>query len=341
MHPLRRVTAYRLPSCTRALRVVLACLTVATVSLAATGGGASKDPGTAVLTAAHAHLGDSYTWGGDGPDTWDCSGFTSTMWRVAGGVSDMPRTSQQQHAWAVPLPAAQVLTGDLVFFGDPVTHVGLVKSRKTGPDGVVVVRMVDASSSQHGVVERDVWTSGIVRYGRVPRPGMVPVAPWVRPAPEAVAPPSPRPSSGPSAPVAPEQASASNQQHTASGKRPLTGLPTTQAGPSSRIALKAAKLAQAALGNVTLTDVELIRNVWRRAGGAALPAGRAALTAAGTVVAVTDVRVGDLVIYAAPAAHVGIYMGGGQMVDASRALGKVVSRPVWSAPGLRLIRLSA
>ena len=113
-----------------------------------------------------------------------------------------------------------------------------------------------------------------------------------------------------------------------------------QSRPSSPVSLKAAKLAQAALGNVRLTDIELIRNVWRRAGGVALPAGRADLAASGRAVAVSDARVGDLVVYAAPAGHVGIYVGAGQMVDASRALGKVVLRPVWSAPGVRLVRLS-
>ena len=329
----RRAVPNRFQQLLRSLVVVLSCLGLATVSLAAASGTrASADPGAAVVAAAHAHLGDSYTWGATGPGTWDCSGFTSTLWREVGGVKDIPRTSRQQQAWAVPLPAEQVQAGDLVFFGDPVTHVGIVRSRVTTSDGVVV-HMVDASSSQHGVVERDVWKAGTIRYGRVPRVDMTPVKPWTPPAAAPTTPVS-------TASVPPVEAVAhSTTSHALSNKPRLTGLPKAQRSPSSAVARKAAMLAEAALGNVTLTDVGLVRNVWRRAGGGRLPATRQELAAAGAAVATADLRVGDLIVYASPAGHVGIYVGNGDMIDASRALGKVVLRPVWSAPGMKLVRL--
>lgn len=319
----------------RPLAVLLACLGLAAASLAATAGGGAADPGPAVLKAAAAHLGDGYVWGGTGPDTWDCSGFTSTLWHEVGGVKDVPRTARQQQAWAVAIPAEQALPGDLVFFGDPVTHVGLVDSRTTAK-GRTTVTMVDASSSQKGVVRRPVWTTGTVRYGRVPRKGMTPVTPWTAPT------PAPTPSPTATATPAPTPTPAPDRAKTASSTaRPaLAGLPVKDlaGGP---VATRAARLARSAVGNTTLTDAQLVVNVWRRAGGTALrtDATRDVVTRTAHRVPLRDARVGDLVVYAAPAGHIGVYVGGGLMVDASRALGKVVLRPVWTAPGVQLARL--
>jgi cell wall-associated NlpC family hydrolase len=56
-------------------------------------------------------------------------------------------------------------------------------------------------------------------------------------------------------------------------------------------------------------------------------------------VPLAQARVGDIVVYGPPAEHVGLYVGNGLMVDASRKLGKVVLRPVWTSTSLRLVRL--
>lgn len=318
----------------RSVAVLLACLGLAAATLASTAGGGAADPGPAVVKAALSHVGDTYVWGGTGPTSWDCSGFTSTLWREVGGAKDVPRTARQQQAWAVPIPAEQALPGDLVFFGDPVTHVGLVDGRTT-TQGRTTVTMVDASSTQKGVVRRAVWTAGTVRFGRVPRKGMTPVTPWKAPTPPA----KPAPTARPTPAAAP-----STPPSTPPSARPaLVGLPTRDLAPSSPVAAKAVRLARAAVGSTTYTDVGLVTDVWRRAGGTALKAGttRTALTKAARPVALRDARVGDLVVYAAPADHVGVYVGGGLMVDASRSLGKVVLRPVWSAPGVQVVRLPA
>jgi cell wall-associated NlpC family hydrolase len=287
---------------TRVLGVLALCGGLASTTLAAKSG-AATDPAAAVVAAARAQLGDAYSWGAEGPDAWDCSGLVYTTWRAA-GVRDVPRVSRQQAAWAVPIPVEQVLPGDLVFFGAPVTHVGIVTSR-TG----TAVRMVDAASSRKSVVERAVWRTGVVRYGRVPRPGMPRVRPWT-PAPAVVAAPG-----------------------------PLTLPARTQAASSSRVALAAAALARRALGSADPGDGTFVRDVWRRAGGPLLPSEKTALAASGRPVTLADARVGDLVVYGPPASHVGIYVGNGLMVDASRRLGKVVLRPVWASPTLRLVRL--
>lgn len=338
MSPLTTVMAARL----RGTLAIVVAGAVAAVSLAAAGGAPELTAGEKVIAAARAHVGDTYTWGATGPRTWDCSGFTLGMWRDAAGVT-LPRVSGQQLAWAVPLPAEQVEPGDLVFIGDPVTHVGLVESRTTTATRTVV-QMIDASSSQKGVVRRAVWSGDVVRFGRVKRDGMTPVRPWkptatTAPA-RATAPVAPVVPVATGRPVAPAAKPAENpaQKPAKAEGGVLTGLPVTS-DPSSAAALRAVRLARAALGNRTLGDVAFVQNVFRRGANLTLPSSRSGLLAAARRVPLAQARVGDLVVYAAPAAHVGIYVGGGLMVDASRSLGAVVLRPVWAATGLTVRRL--
>jgi cell wall-associated NlpC family hydrolase len=321
-HSPRR--ASRLQALVRALIVLLACLGLAGVSLAAVGGKKASDPGAAVVAAARAHLGDTYTWGAAGPKTWDCSGLTSRLWREVGGVKAIPRVSRDQQGWAVPLPAEQVLAGDLVFFGEPVTHVGIVEKRLWA-HGTTTVMMLDASSSQKGVVERQVWTSGVVRYGRVPRKGMVAVAPWTPPV--MVAPK-----------LAPPTAPAARPATTP--RRSSATPPANKRIPGTPVAMKAVRIARGFLGSATIGDLTLIRRSWFHAGGSVLPTTRTGLLTAGRRVALRDARVGDLVVYGAPYDHVGLYLGNGRMVDASHALGKVVERAVWASPNLMVFRFS-
>jgi cell wall-associated NlpC family hydrolase len=289
----------------RVALVLGVCLGVGAASLAAASG-PRTDPGAAVVAAARTHLGEPYVWGGEtSKEGWDCSGLVFATWGAY--VKGLPRVSRQQQAWAVPIPVDQVLPGDLVFFGEPVFHVGIVTAR-TGE----TVRMIDSASSRKGVVERLAFPADVVRYGRVPRPGMPAVRPWapvVRPVPAAT-------------PV------------------PVLTLPAPQqAYPSSKLALAAATVARRAVGSADPGDAAFVGRVWRQAGGAALPATKEGLAAAGRVVPLADARVGDLVVYPSPRAHVGLYVGGGLMVDASRSQGKVVLRPVWRDTGLRLVRL--
>ncbi len=296
---------HRLP---RALGVVALCLGLASTSLAAKGG-SSQDPAAAVVTAARAQLGEAYAWGGTGPDSWDCSGVIYAAWRGAGGVSSIPRVSRDMHAWALPIPLEQVLPGDLVFFGSPVTHVGMI----TGRTGATVT-MIDAASSRGAVIERQAWKAAVVRYGRVPRPGMPPITAWT-PAPQA---PPATPVAAPVSPVLPAKA---------------------QTTPSTAMALAAARLARGSVGSPNPGDAAFIQQLWQRAGGPTVPSRRDAMIASGRPVALADARVGDLVVYGPPASHVGLYVGDGLMVDASRKLGMVVLRPVWTSTTLRLVRL--
>ena len=322
MRAARRGTADRVAAWRRAT-VLLVCLGLAAASMAAAGGRPARDPAGSVVAAARKHLSDSYTWGAVGPTTWDCSGLTSTLWREVGGVTAIPRTSRQQQAWAVPLPAEQVLPGDLVFFGEPVTHVGIVASRTTTSAGTTV-RMLDASASRGGVVERKVWTTGTVRFGRVPRRGMVRVRPWTPPTVPLVV-----PTPVVTVPVAPIPR----------GTVVLPGLPADSL-PGSAVGALAARRVRSYLGNRALSDINLVRNAWHYAGGVVLPGSRAGISAQGTPVAIKDARIGDLVFYGPPTSHVGIYVGNGYLVDASRSLGRVVLRRVWASRTVHLLRLT-
>jgi cell wall-associated NlpC family hydrolase len=84
---------------------------------------------------AQAQLGKPYLWGGTGPDAFDCSGLMLMAYRSAG--VNIPRTSQQQYAGLLKVPADKVVPGDLVFFagsdGTPTApgHVGLVIGKNT------------------------------------------------------------------------------------------------------------------------------------------------------------------------------------------------------------------
>ena len=357
MHHARR-TAGRVRL--RPFMVLLVGLSLAGSAMFAVGGAPDDGGdarGSAVLDAARAHLGEPYTWGGNGPATWDCSGLTATLWRSVGGVADIPRVADQQQAWAVPIPREQALLGDLVFFGEPVSHVGIVSG--TASSGLT---MVDASSSRGGVVERAVWTSDVVRFGRVPRAGMPVVTPWTPPPPPVPTPvtdartaavgpaaaSSPfaaaSPSAGAPVPSVASVASAAPAPPVVSGPPTggllaLQGLPTLQRGASSAVAAAAAHLASTVAGATTFTDVSLVQTAWRSAGGRPLPADRSRLVGLARRVALRDARVGDLVVYGVPAVHLGVYVGGGQMVDASKVMGRVVLRTVYASASVRLVRL--
>ncbi|WBB63653.1 NlpC/P60 family protein [Streptomyces sp. WMMC500] len=76
-----------------------------------------------VLAFAEAQLGKPYVWGATGPDSFDCSGLTQAAWREA-GIS-LPRTTYDQVNAGTQVAKADLQPGDLVFFYDDVSHVGI------------------------------------------------------------------------------------------------------------------------------------------------------------------------------------------------------------------------
>ncbi|MER7106550.1 C40 family peptidase [Streptomyces sp. NPDC000229] len=78
-----------------------------------------------VLAFAEAQIGKPYVWGATGPSSYDCSGLTQAAWRAAG--VDLPRTAWEQ-VWAGTRVATEDLRpGDLVFFHDDISHVGVYR----------------------------------------------------------------------------------------------------------------------------------------------------------------------------------------------------------------------
>jgi len=90
------------------------------------GGGATADPGRAVLEAAETRIGAPYRYGGSGPDAFDCSGLVAYAHRQVGIA--VPRTAAEQYSQATPVERRELRPGDLVFFrlaGRDVGHVGI------------------------------------------------------------------------------------------------------------------------------------------------------------------------------------------------------------------------
>ncbi|MFF4548989.1 NlpC/P60 family protein [Streptomyces sp. NPDC001435] len=75
------------------------------------------------IAFARAQIGKPYVWGATGPDSYDCSGLTSAAWRAA-GVS-LPRTTWDQVNAGTTVSLTNAEPGDLIFFYDDISHVGI------------------------------------------------------------------------------------------------------------------------------------------------------------------------------------------------------------------------
>jgi peptidoglycan DL-endopeptidase CwlO len=109
-------------------------------------GAAGGGGGGSALAAARSMLGRPYALGGEGPNTWDCSGLTQWAMRQAGVT--IPRTSYSQWTVGSAVSRASVQAGDLVFFnanGPGASHVGIATSNATA-----------ISATSHGVREHSI-----------------------------------------------------------------------------------------------------------------------------------------------------------------------------------------
>ena len=82
-----------------------------------------RAPRSEIISVAKKYLGARYVWGATGPNTFDCSGFTSYVYRQV-GVS-IPRVSRDQINAGERVSRKDLAPGDLVFFGSPIHHVGM------------------------------------------------------------------------------------------------------------------------------------------------------------------------------------------------------------------------
>lgn len=70
-------------------------------------------------------LGRKYVWGATGPKSFDCSGFTSYVFRNSAGI-ELPRTSRMQFTRGTKVDRSDLQAGDLMFFSSPRTSKGVV-----------------------------------------------------------------------------------------------------------------------------------------------------------------------------------------------------------------------
>ena len=92
------------------------------------GSGASTQAGLDLVEYGKQFLGVPYVYGGNGPDKFDCSGFTKYVYTHFG--YKIGRTASSQLGYGTSVAADQLQAGDLVFFneGNPsvaATHVGI------------------------------------------------------------------------------------------------------------------------------------------------------------------------------------------------------------------------
>lgn len=83
-----------------------------------------------LLDEAMSHIGARYRSGSKGPYAFDCSGFTSYVFRQL-GAGNIGASSRDQYARNMPVSRSEMQRGDLVFFTSPrsgrnVGHVGIV-----------------------------------------------------------------------------------------------------------------------------------------------------------------------------------------------------------------------
>ena len=72
---------------------------------------------------ARAQVGKPYVWGAAGPDSYDCAGLTQASWKAA--CVTLPRVATDQADAGITVSLADVQPGDLVFFHDDSSHVGV------------------------------------------------------------------------------------------------------------------------------------------------------------------------------------------------------------------------
>nr|AAO83931.1 invasion associated protein p60 [Listeria monocytogenes] len=120
----------------------------------------SNSSASAIIAEAQKHLGKAYSWGGNGPTTFDCSGYTEYVFAKA-GIS-LPRTSGAQYASTTRISESQAKPGDLVFFdyGSGISHVGIYVGNG---------QMINAQDNgvKYDNIHGSGWGKYLVGFGRV------------------------------------------------------------------------------------------------------------------------------------------------------------------------------
>ena len=101
----------------------------------------NSNTGSAVLAFAKKFLGYPYVYGGASPSGFDCSGFTSYVYKNFGVTLSRTAAGQTSNGTAVKRSELQV--GDLVMFCSPINHVGIYAGNN---------QIIHAANPSRGVV---------------------------------------------------------------------------------------------------------------------------------------------------------------------------------------------
>jgi len=112
------------------------------------GKSSSRGRNSRIIKTAKRYLGTRYVWGAEGPNRFDCSGFTQYVIRKSKGVR-LPRVSRKQAYYGKYVSRRNLRAGDLIFFDTSrrrrgyVNHVGIYIGGN---------KFIHASSAKHRVV---------------------------------------------------------------------------------------------------------------------------------------------------------------------------------------------
>ncbi len=101
------------------------------VAIPALGGSENKttetDLGAKIVAYAKKQEGKPYLWGAAGPDSFDCSGLVQYVYKHVANIT-LPHSSASQFTSSrlSTIKKGSEKPGDLVFFGSPIHHVGIV-----------------------------------------------------------------------------------------------------------------------------------------------------------------------------------------------------------------------
>lgn len=119
----------------------------------------------AILELAKSQLGDPYIYGGTGPNGFDCSGFTSFVYKHNGYT--LARMCSGQMAQGVIVSREGLQVGDLIFFGPSlggVNHVGIYagdgKMIHAGGKGICYAELDGVWCSENYLCARRILTVG-------------------------------------------------------------------------------------------------------------------------------------------------------------------------------------
>ncbi len=116
---------------------------------------------------ADSYLGIPYLWGGNGPDSIDCSGFTQQVFQKAYQI-ELPRKAAWQSELGTHVFKYGVRKGDLVFFGlrpDSIDHVGIYMG------GGMFINATVSSGVKYSSLDETFWINKYQFARRIPVSG--------------------------------------------------------------------------------------------------------------------------------------------------------------------------